>query len=126
MSEALFSLFFFLSEILLIVLFSESLSLSLVATLSLALVAPEFLLFICFILVWPGWLVLLPAPLSGTLAVEVGLEVGELTELAVHRLVGGHGVGVGLLAGRVGTSLGFSLLPSCGPKHWSLGVRGSG
>ena len=102
-SEALFSLFFFLSEILLIVLFSESLSLSLslVATLSLALVAPEFLLFICFILVRPGWFVLLPAPLSGTLAVEVGLEVGELTELAVHRLVGGHGVGVGLLAGRV-------------------------
>ena len=101
-SEALFSLFFFLSEILLIVLFSESLSLSLslVATLSLALVAPEFLLFICFILVWPGWFVLLPARLSGTLAMEVGLEVGELTELAVHRLVGGHGVGVGLLAGR--------------------------
>ena len=101
-SEALFSLFFFLSEILLIVLFSESLSLSLslVTTLSLALVAPEFLLFICFILVWPGWFVLLPARLSGTLAMEVGLEVGELTELAVHRLVGGHGVGVGLLAGR--------------------------
>ena len=63
-AEALFSLFFFLSQIVLIVLFSESLSLSLslslVATLSRALV-PKFLLFICFVLVCPGWLVLLPA-----------------------------------------------------------------
>ena len=84
----------------LIVLFSESLALALVSTLALAL-APEFFLFIIFILVWPGCLVLLPAGLPGALAVEVGLEVGELTELAVHRLVGGHGVGVGLLAGRV-------------------------
>lgn len=71
-SEALFSVFFFRSHILLIVLFSESLalSLSLVAILSLTL-APEFFLFIIFIFVWPPGLVLLPAGLSGTLAVEV-------------------------------------------------------
>ena len=59
-SEALFSVFFFLSQIVLIVLFSESLALALVSTLALAL-APEFFLFIIFILVWPGCLVLLPA-----------------------------------------------------------------
>ena len=86
-SEALFSLLFFLSHILLIVLFSESLALALVATLALAL-APEFFLFIIFILVRPGCLVLRPAGLSGALAVEVRLEVGELTELIVDCLVG--------------------------------------
>ena len=59
-SEALLSIFFFLSQILLIVLFSEPLALSLVATLALVLV-PKFLLFVCFVLVLPGGLVLLPA-----------------------------------------------------------------
>ena len=59
-SEALLSIFFFLSQILLIVLFSEPLALSLVATLALVLV-PKFLLFVCFVLVLPGWLGLLPA-----------------------------------------------------------------
>ena len=58
-TEALLSLFFFLSHILLIVLFSEALALSLVATLALVLV-PKFLLFVCFVLVLPGRLGLLP------------------------------------------------------------------
>lgn len=82
-SEILFNLLF-LPQSLLVVLFSESLVLVL---------APESFLFISFevFVIARRFVVLFPGGLSGSLTgVQMGLEVGELTELAVDGLVGRH------------------------------------
>ena len=83
-SEILFDLFLFLPQSLLVVLFSESLVLVL---------ASESFLFISFevFVIARRFVVLFPGGLAGSLTgVEMGLEVGELTELAVDGLVGRH------------------------------------
>jgi len=107
-SEILFDLFLFMPQILLVVLFSESLVL-----------ASESFLFISFkvFVVARRFVVLFPGFLTwGLTGVEMGLEVGELAELAVDSLVGRHRVGI--VVRSVGRSLGFSLLAAS--QVWSL------